>query len=256
MWWGGNNNVTTAAVTLSTYPSACRDPLLRWPRALCAPGLWLWCCWSSCILAQPTETGNYLRFDRVQKSGNIQVPRVSAIAQDRFGFIWIGTNDGLLRYDGYRLRAYRNRAGDAASLPSNTVTDVLSDRRGELWIGSRQGGLCRYDPASDGFEAMALPGDPDLPFDPRNISCLAEGPGGILWLGFRGKVRSAGQFDPVTRTFTLLDLRPSEGEAPHTAAVRDILVDNKHDVWLAFRNTGLLRYRPASGEERRSRPSR
>jgi signal transduction histidine kinase/ligand-binding sensor domain-containing protein/FixJ family two-component response regulator len=77
--------------------------------------------------------------------------RVNGLAEDDYGFVWLGTNDGLYRYDGYTLKPYRHDPNNARSLSDNTVWVVYKDRAGILWIGTSYGGLDRYDPAHDDF---------------------------------------------------------------------------------------------------------
>ena len=70
-----------------------------------------------------------------------------SIVQDRQGFIWIGTEDGLNRYDGYRFRIYRPTA-DPSSLSDVQGTVLFEDSRGVLWIGTNSG-LNRYNADRD-----------------------------------------------------------------------------------------------------------
>lgn len=66
------------------------------------------------------------------------------VAQDRQGFLWIGTNDGLVRFDGYSVHIFRHRPDEAGSLSNNTVRRILADRHGRLWVRT-EAGLDRYD---------------------------------------------------------------------------------------------------------------
>ncbi len=58
------------------------------------------------------------------------------ICQDRFGFLWFGTSDGLNRYDGYEFKIYKHIPGDSTSLPSSNIQNVNEDGDGNLWIGT------------------------------------------------------------------------------------------------------------------------
>jgi signal transduction histidine kinase/ligand-binding sensor domain-containing protein/DNA-binding response OmpR family regulator len=81
---------------------------------------------------------------------------ITCICQDQTGYIWIGTEYGLNRYDGYRFTNYLHDAGDAASLLSNNITSLFVDKKGNLWVGTGIG-LVRYDEATGRFERIALP---------------------------------------------------------------------------------------------------
>ncbi|MDX1637498.1 MAG: hypothetical protein R3281_05990 [Balneolaceae bacterium] len=82
--------------------------------------------------------------------------------QDQKGYIWLGTKDGLNRYDGYEFRIFRNNPPDTTSLSSNHVTFVEEEQDGNLWVETRPGGLHRYDPDSERFLRInLLAGIPD-----------------------------------------------------------------------------------------------
>jgi len=72
---------------------------------------------------------------------------VFSILQDRRGFLWIGTNDGLARYDGQRFEVFRHRPGDSTSLANSTVRRLHEDRQGRLWIRT-EAGLDRLEPST------------------------------------------------------------------------------------------------------------
>ena len=92
-----------------------------------------------------------IRFDRLSVGGQVFKKRVLALAQDNYGFIWLGTDDGLYRYDGYSLKHYQHDPGNPNSLSENTVLVIYKDRAGMLWVGTAYGGLDRLDPAKDKF---------------------------------------------------------------------------------------------------------
>ena len=90
-------------------------------------------------------------FQQLTKSEGLPDPFVAAIAEDSDGFLWLGTQDGLGRWDGYRFRNYQPNSKLPGSLPSNNISALHLDVRGHLWIGSSGGGLARYDPDQDRF---------------------------------------------------------------------------------------------------------
>jgi ligand-binding sensor domain-containing protein/signal transduction histidine kinase len=89
-------------------------------------------------------------FQQLGPDQGLPHPIVLALAQDASGFIWIGTQNGLARWDGYRLRIWQASANDPASLPDAAIQSLLSDHHGRLWIGTG-GGLVRYDEQTDSF---------------------------------------------------------------------------------------------------------
>ncbi|HET9819229.1 MAG TPA: two-component regulator propeller domain-containing protein, partial [Rhodanobacteraceae bacterium] len=73
------------------------------------------------------------------------------VTQDHAGYLWIGTHDGLVRYDSREFHVFRHDPNQPASLPANDVSALLVDRDGRLWVGGEGTGLNRYDPDTDGF---------------------------------------------------------------------------------------------------------
>ena len=64
---------------------------------------------------------------------------VTSIYQDKYGFMWFGTFDGLNRYDGYDFTKFRNHVGDATSLFDNHITAMDEDKKGKLWVATMKG---------------------------------------------------------------------------------------------------------------------
>jgi ligand-binding sensor domain-containing protein len=86
-----------------------------------------------------------LRFEQLSVEHGLAQETVLAIAQDKQGFIWLGTQAGLTRFDGYRTVTYKSAVSDPRSLVDNWVRVLHLDRSGQLWVGT-DGGLDRYDP--------------------------------------------------------------------------------------------------------------
>lgn len=104
---------------------------------------------------------------------------VWAIVQDRQGFLWFATKDGLVRYDGYEFRVFRNVPGDSTSLADNHITALHEDRAGFLWVGTERDGLHRYDPATGRFARAKC----DRQFGPMaGIVSIEEDIHGDIWL--------------------------------------------------------------------------
>lgn len=80
---------------------------------------------------------------------------ITSICQDRSGYMWIGTEYGLNKYDGYRFTSYFHRQGDVSTLVSNNITTLFVDSEGQLWVGTGIG-LSRYHAAIDAFEQITL----------------------------------------------------------------------------------------------------
>ncbi|MBP7370000.1 MAG: hypothetical protein KA902_01035, partial [Arenimonas sp.] len=108
-------------------------------------------------------------------------PVVAAIAQDHSGYLWVGTKDGLARYDGKVFKVFRHIQGDAQSLPSNFVQSIHIDAQDRIWLGIEGFGLYRFNRDNASFTAVPLS---DSPVD---IWGMSSDKSGSLWLGTFGQ---------------------------------------------------------------------
>jgi len=113
-----------------------------------------------------------------------------SIAQDGDGFLWIGTDAGLERWDGYRFHTYTAGDGQRCAVPADDIWALHTDTKGALWVGTLGGGLARYDRDTDCFEGV--PAGADGLIDPT-IKSIADDGEGALWVGSAGGLD---HFDP------------------------------------------------------------
>ncbi len=82
-----------------------------------------------------------LKFEQISLEQGLSQSTVMAIVQDNQGFIWMGTQAGLNRYDGYSIKIFKHDQSDTNSISDNAIWSLLVDKDGNLWIGTEQGGL-------------------------------------------------------------------------------------------------------------------
>ncbi len=92
-----------------------------------------------------------LTFSQISSRNGLSQNTVRTIAEDKNGFIWAGTLDGLNRYDGYNIRSYRHRIGNANLLKDHRIRDLFVDKNGYLWVKTYMNEFNCYDPLSDSF---------------------------------------------------------------------------------------------------------
>ena len=119
---------------------------------------------------------------RLFTSEHLSSTLINTITQDRQGYIWIGTDYGLNRFDGYRFTAYLNKVGNPNSLNHNNVQALFVDSDGQLWVGTAKG-LARYDTSTDSFQRFDLRADSD---DEPRITNIIESPKGTIVVGTSG----------------------------------------------------------------------
>ncbi|MRX20173.1 hypothetical protein GJ695_28515, partial [Pseudoduganella sp. FT9W] len=107
-------------------------------------------------------------------------PVVMAIAQDGDGFIWMATQTGLGRWDGYQMRNFFYQADDPHSLPADFVQTLHVDGQGRLWLGTPTDGVAMYDKQTERF--IRYPAGPQGLSSPA-VAALASDARGGIWVG-------------------------------------------------------------------------
>jgi len=107
-------------------------------------------------------------------------PTINCICEDKYGFLWLGTNDGLSRYDGYEFKVYKNNPSDSTSLPGNSIRTISEDNEGNLWIGGNNI-LAKYDSKNDNF--INLKFDRERNVNPPIINKIFVDHKNKIWIG-------------------------------------------------------------------------
>lgn len=158
---------------------------------------------------------------------SVPVPQntVPMVAQDRAGFLWVATNKGLARYDGYRLRPIEQAGPTPAQRSLGWVRALAAARDGRMWIGTEVLGLMAFDPEQERLLAFGSAQGGTGPHAP--IRALAEDGRGRVWVGTLGQ--GLQRYDPSGGHFERQDLR-WQGE-PETR-VLSLCVDREDTVWV------------------------
>ncbi|MDR3665215.1 MAG: two-component regulator propeller domain-containing protein [Ignavibacteriaceae bacterium] len=139
------------------------------------------------IFFLPTENfpqNNLFHFKQISIDEGLPTNIVNCITQDKKGFIWLGTERGLARYDGYNFKIYRHKKGDNNTISNEEVTSMLEDSAGNFWIGTRRGGLNKFDRYLNKFSCLKhIPNDNNSLPD-NEITALVEN-NGAIWAGTR-----------------------------------------------------------------------
>lgn len=114
---------------------------------------------------------------------NLSQQHINCQLKDSQGFLWIGTQDGLNRFDAYRFQTFWHQETDSLSLSNHFIWCMLEDEQDDLWIGTFGGGLNRFDPQTESFQHYYPGGPENAQAADHSIRSLAQGSDGLLWVG-------------------------------------------------------------------------
>jgi signal transduction histidine kinase/ligand-binding sensor domain-containing protein/DNA-binding response OmpR family regulator len=198
---------------------------------------------------EATEPSN-IRFGVISSQQGLSQSSVFSLAQDHHGFIWIGTRDGLDRFDGYNFVTYRIDPQDTSSISNNEITVIHADRNGDIWVGTRGGGLNKYMTRSNRFMRFSH-------LTPEQIiRDIYESPDGWLWVGSSDGLLKADisdktnpvLFTNVSRKSIYLD---ENGQLlPHQKIIVSVVSINQlsKDTILVGTELGMFHYLPSKNQ--------
>jgi ligand-binding sensor domain-containing protein/signal transduction histidine kinase/CheY-like chemotaxis protein len=183
-----------------------------------------------------------VEFERIAQDHGLSNGTVTAMVQDRVGFLWLGTEDGLDRYDGSSFTVYRPVPRDSSSLSDPWITALAVGHDGTLWVGTLHGGVNRYDPRTQRFRHYRnRVGDPQSLSD-DHVNTLYETSDGTLWVGTKSGLD---RLDPATGRVQ----RYAPDTTDFLGYTRDVLSiadDGAGALWVGMRH-GLFRFVAARG---------
>ena len=183
-----------------------------------------------------------LKFAHLTTNDGLSQSNVTEILQDRRGFMWFATRDGLNRYDGNAFVVYKHNPNDPGSLSANFVLDLMEDDQGYLWIATNSGGVNKFDPATERFARYRH--DPNNPnsISGDSVESIARDSRGYLWFGTDDS--GLDKFDPSTGTFTHY-LNDSDGQ--FVGRITKVIAGRQGDIWFVGER-GLFHLNPETGQ--------
>ncbi|OGB66201.1 MAG: hypothetical protein A2Y94_14480 [Caldithrix sp. RBG_13_44_9] len=176
-------------------------------------------------------------FEHITMEQGLSQSTILAITQDQFGFLWLGTQEGLNRYDGYDFTIYKHDPYDKNSLSDNWVTVLFVDQEGYLWVGTNAGGINLFDPGNNGFiRYLHDPDDPGSISDNR-ILTIYQDRAGSIWVGTMGG--GLNRFDKIKKSFENYQFGQKNREATGKFDVTAVLEDREGCLWWGTNNAGL-----------------
>jgi signal transduction histidine kinase/DNA-binding response OmpR family regulator/streptogramin lyase len=182
-----------------------------------------------------------LSFNNFAVKDGLSNNKVNTILQDINGFIWLGTEDGLNRFDGYRFKIYRNNPLDSNSISDNYIWSLFEDEDGNLWIGTKSGELNLYDLKSDSFRHWKIE---TRSIKESGIIAILKDSNGNVWIG----TYQSGLYrlNPETNELINWNYNPEDLKSLSNNFVTSIIEDDGY-LWISTYN-GLNKYNLKSND--------
>ncbi len=191
----------------------------------------------------PARAQEPVLFQRLPSGHELSQSTINAIIRDNTGFIWFGTEDGLNRYDGYKIKTYKQTFGERGSISNSAIWTLFIDSQGKMWVGTFNG-LNVYDERLNAFTSFLH--DPDDPASLSNnyVRAITEDNEHTLWIA---TVYGLNRFNREDSTFTRFLHQPGAGGGSVSSnMIFSLMVDHLGKLW-AGTQMGLDVYNETRG---------
>lgn len=177
-----------------------------------------------------------LSFDRLGSDEGLPQSTVRAFVQDAVGFMWFGTQDGLVRYDGTRTQVFRPNPTDPTTISSGYITALETDPSGKVWVGTAEDGINLYDPGTEKFTRFVHDANNGASLSSEGVTDIHRDKKDRVWLAMSGG--GLNQFLPGSSSFKMFTA------APLDVAIANIAEDGDGNLWLGTAGGALIRFNP------------
>jgi signal transduction histidine kinase/ligand-binding sensor domain-containing protein len=200
----------------------------------------------SILILLPVNSALYsqsLHFNHITTANGLSNNSVNDIIQDRTGFLWLTTDDGLNRFDGYQFKVFRHSLENENSISDNSLLSLMLDSKDNIWIGTRSGWLNCYDPVKDHFTKWKI--ESDL-IKQNSITSLYEDSRQKIWIGtYRSGVY---RLDPVSGQIDHWETKSNDSTSLSHNYVSSILEDYEGNIWIGT-YYGLSKFNPSREQD-------
>ncbi len=180
-----------------------------------------------------------IHFQRLTSHQNLSQNYISCIFQDKTSYIWIGTFNGLNRYNGQKFERYLNNPSDSTSLPSNDIKIIYQDYKDRLWMGSHDG-ICRYDGKTNSFVRFPNADFPNFKLLNNEVRAIYVDSTDNIWVGTYGGGITF--YNPNLKTITNYSIATQPGISPLSDFINCFFVDTDGKLWVGTENGGIATF--------------
>lgn len=176
------------------------------------------------------------QFTHFSPKDGLSQATVQTTLYDSQGFMWIGTTDGLNKYDGYQFKVYRHNPDDNTSISSNDLISSLEDDSGNLWFGTNGQGVNLFDKMSETFTYFEFSENSSTGLSHGVVKSIVQDEKGGLWFGTK---KGLNYLDSVSSEFSHFNQNIEAGANVSDLDINYLLSDNDN-IWIATSGNGLL----------------
>lgn len=184
-------------------------------------------------MAQAFDAFQNIKFEHI--SEGLSQSTVTCIFQDKKGFLWFGTRNGLNRYDGVKFTTFENNLSGSSSISHNYITTIFEDTKGNIWVGTMEGGLNLFNKENEtftNFKSTSKQGS----ISHNNITCIYEDNKHKLWIGTENGLN---YYVPEKHNFVYFRYINQHPQSINSNNISAIFEDSKFNLWLGTKGGGL-----------------
>jgi signal transduction histidine kinase/ligand-binding sensor domain-containing protein/DNA-binding response OmpR family regulator len=186
------------------------------------------------ISGSAAQSGEY-QFARYSTEKGLSHNQVNCFLKDRQGFVWVGTADGLNRFDGYSFKIFKHTPNDSSAIADHHINDLFEDPEGFIWIRTPKG-FNIYDPTTESIDQNADRAARRLGIPDANLTRIVKAKNGDYWISHNqlGLLK----YLPGPKKLLRIRLAPND-QLGKPLVISDFNEDSKGDIWAVYTN-GLL----------------
>ena len=180
---------------------------------------------------------NTIKFTNLSLKEGLTQSSVNCILQDKKGFMWFGTQDGLNRYDGYHFTVFKHDPADSTSLSDNFIQSMFEDKQGVLWIGT-EGGLNKFDREKEQFIRYRQTAN-SIGLSNNIVWAICEDNQANLWIGTADGLN---KFDREKETFRHFKHDHKNPQSISSNEIQSLYADKSGALWIGTIGGGLNKF--------------
>jgi ligand-binding sensor domain-containing protein/serine phosphatase RsbU (regulator of sigma subunit) len=200
----------------------------------------LFCC---CVSAVSLLRAQELKFSHIGSDQGLSQAMANCIYQDRDGFMWFATQEGLNKYDGYSFKIYKNDPNDSTTISNSYQHSIIQDHNGHFWIGTNGGGADELDERTGRFKHYVHQDNNPNSISHNNVRVIFEDSDRRIWLGTENGLNL---LDPATGKIKHFFKDSADAGSICSNNINTIFQDKKGRLWFGTQN-GLSLYDKKTG---------